>query len=272
MQQVRIWLMRLSVECQSKTFMSLHKNTSIIYAGGSDIGKVRERNEDSFLCCSFDNSDVSLLIVADGVGGHAGGAEASQLAVQTMRMSVEKALLQVRSGGGYAQQWLELTLKQAIVDANVSIIKQQKNKPEFNKMATTVVAILIKNNEVVLSYLGDSRCYQYDHEVLTQLTEDHTYLQDMLNTGKIDQHEFELLPMHNVISQALGLSVNPVIKISHYLLEKNTMYLLCSDGLTNCVSDAQIQYLLKTVVVPETCVDELIASANDNGGVEIGRA
>jgi len=248
--------------------MNIQWIANIVYAGGSDRGKVRERNEDCFLCCSFDNSDVSLLIVADGVGGYAGGAEASQLAVETMRNSVERALLQVHSGGGYAEQWLEFTLKQAMIDANSAIIHQQNTQPEYEHMATTIVAVLIKSSEMVLSHLGDSRCYLYASQKLIQLTEDHTYLQDMLNAGKIDQHEFESLPMHNIISQALGLTVEPVINIEHLLLEKNAMFLLCSDGLTNCVSDSQIKYLLKTVRPVEACVDELIASANDNGGVD----
>jgi len=241
---------------------------NVIFAGGSDRGKVRERNEDSFLCCSFDNSDVSLLIVADGVGGYAGGAEASQLAVKTMRESVEKALLLAHSGGGYAEKWLELTLKQAVADANSAIIRQQNSQIEFNNMSTTVVALLIKENEMVLSYLGDSRCYQYAEQTLTQLTEDHTYLQDMLNAGKISQKEFETLPMHNVISQALGLKSDPIIKIQHVKLEENIKFLLCSDGLTNCLSDESIKNLLQTVEPLDMCVDELIASANDNGGVD----
>ena len=248
--------------------MSLLGMGNIIYAGGSDRGKVRERNEDSFLCYSFANSDVSLLIVADGVGGYAGGAEASQLAVETMRASVEKALLLAHSGGGYAEQWLELTLKQAISDANSTIIHQQTTHIKFNNMSSTVVALLIKNNEMVLSYLGDSRCYQYIDQTLTQLTEDHTYLQDMLNAGKISQKEFETLPMHNVISQALGLKIDPTIKTQHLVFEKNITFLLCSDGLTNCLSDAQIKNLLETIEPLDKCVDELIASANDNGGVD----
>jgi len=248
--------------------MTSPKVITIKYAGGSDRGKVREQNEDSYLCCSFDNSDVSLCIVADGVGGYAGGAEASLLAAQTMRTSVEKALLLAQSGGGYAEQWLALTLDQAIVDANLAILNQQKAQPEFEQMATTVVVMLIKNNQMVYGHLGDSRGYQYVDKLLTQLTEDHTYLQDMLNAGKINQHEFELLPMHNIISQALGLSAEPEIKICHLCLQKNAMYLLCSDGLTNCISDAQIQHILETGLPVEACVDELITSANDNGGVD----
>ena len=265
---VQTWQVPLSVACQGEQLMNIQGITNIVYAGGSDRGKVRERNEDSFLCCSFDKSDVSLLIVADGVGGYAGGAEASQLAVAIMRSSVERALLQAHSGGGFAEHWLELTLKQAMIEANLAIIHQQNTLPEYEHMATTIVAILIKSSEMVLSHLGDSRCYLYSSQKLIQLTEDHTYLQDMLNAGKIDQHEFESLPMHNVISQALGLTVEPVINIEHLWLEKNAMFLLCSDGLTNCVSDSQIQYLLKTVRPVEACVDELIASANDNGGVD----
>ena len=241
---------------------------SIIYAGGTDRGKVRQQNEDSILMTEFEHSDVLLLQVADGVGGHEGGEVASKLAVESIRDYVAKAVLQARSGGGYGSDWLELTLQHAIADANSKILEQQKLRKNLCKMATTIVATLIHQNDMVISHLGDSRCYKYTQQQLTQITEDHTMLQKLLNEGKIDQDEFESLPMHHMISQAVGINNAPDVQVNRLIFNKDISYLLCSDGLTNCVSDAQIQYVLNKYENLESIVDELITRANDNGGVD----
>lgn len=242
--------------------------SSISYAGGTDRGKVRLQNEDSILLSGFEHSDVVLLIVADGVGGHKGGEVASKLAVESIHDYVEKSVLQAHSGGGYGSDWLELTLSHAIFETNTKLIKQQNENQDLNNMATTVVAMLYHNDAIVISYLGDSRCYQFHDNTLTQLTEDHTMLQKLLNEGKINQQEFESMPMHHMISQALGLTPEPDVQVSRLQFDEQSSYLLCSDGLTNCVSDAQIQYILEKNEQLESAVDELITEANDNGGVD----
>lgn len=244
------------------------KITSINYAGGTDKGKVRQQNEDSILLCGFEHSDVVLLIVADGVGGHEGGEVASKLAVESIKDSIGKAVLQAHSGGGYAENWLQLTLQHAVLEANKHILEQQVEHPQYHRMATTLVALLIHNEEIALSHLGDSRCYQFDSKQFIQLTEDHTVLQKMLNDGKIDQNEFEILPLHHMINQALGLSEFPDVYVNQFTFEKDTIYLLCSDGLTNTVADAQIQHVLTVNNQLDSCVDELITRANDNGGTD----
>jgi len=240
----------------------------INFAGGTDRGKVRLQNEDSILMSNFEHSNVVLLIVADGVGGHKGGEVASKLSVDSIHEYVEKSVLQAHSGGGYGSDWLELTLSHAIFETNTKLIKRQNENQELNNMATTVVAMLIHNDEIVISYLGDSRCYQFHDNTLLQLTEDHTMLQKLLNEGKINQHEFETMPMHHMISQALGLTPDPDIQVTRLPYNDQTRYLLCSDGLTNCVSDAQIQHILENNKQLESAVDELITKANDNGGID----
>jgi len=240
----------------------------ISFAAGSDRGKVREQNQDSVLISKFEHSDVILLQVADGVGGYAGGEVASKLTVEVMQASVAKAILLANSGAGYASDWLEATLQHAIKEANLQLIKQQSLLADLADMATTIVAMLIHNNSLVIGHLGDSRCYQLNNNHLTQLTEDHTALQKLLNEGKINQQEFEVLPMHHVISQAVGLIKTPEIKLHKMSLKQHSCYLLCSDGLTNCVSDAQIQHILNKKNSLENLVDELIVSANDNGGAD----
>jgi len=238
------------------------------YAGGTDKGMVREQNEDSVLYCSFEHSDVSLLIVADGVGGHEGGAIASKLAVESIRKNISNAVLLAHSGGGYAENWLELSLHHAINEANKELLEQQVEQPELRHMATTVVALLVMNNEAVLSHLGDSRFYEFKKPVITQVTEDHTVLQKLLNEGKIDQAQFEELPMHNMISQALGLTDDIDIYTSRFELQKNCKYLLCSDGLTNCLADEEIAEVMSSNDDLNSCVDQLLTLANDNGGLD----
>lgn len=241
---------------------------TINYAGGTDRGKVRAQNEDSILMSGFEHSDVVLLVVADGVGGHKGGEVASKLSVDSLHEFVEKSVLQAHSGGGYGSDWLELTLSHAVFETNARIIKHQQENIDLNNMASTVVAMLIHNNEFVISYLGDSRCYQFQDDTLVQLTEDHTMLQKLLNEGKINQQEFENMPMHHMISKALGLSPEPDVQVSRLVCDSKTSYLLCSDGLTNCVSDEQIQHVLSKNDQLESAVDELITQANDNGGID----
>ena len=241
---------------------------TILFYGGTDKGRVREQNEDSVLYCQFAHSEVILLVVADGVGGHAGGEVASQLCVQQMHDTVEKAVLQANSGGGYGSQWLTKTLTQATHDANQAIVQKQQQALELEQMASTVVSLLIRGNEAALCHLGDSRSYVYAEQQLIQMTEDHTMLQDMLNEGQIDQQTFELSPMHHIISQALGINEQPDLPVQHFFLQQQARYLLCSDGLTDCVSDAQIQHILEQCSDPAQCIDDLIVQANDNGGTD----
>ena len=245
-----------------------NKTQLITYAGGTDKGLVREQNEDSILSCSFDHSEVSLFIVADGVGGHEGGAVASKIAVETIKNVISKAVMLANSGGGYGEQWLENTLLHAIEESNNELLKRQVEQAQYSTMATTVVAVLVNKQQAVLSHLGDSRCYLYKNSELFQLTEDHTVLQKLLNEGKINQQQFNDLPMHNMISQALGLSDQIELNIQQLNLQESVKYLLCSDGLTNCLTDEQIVEVLSSYTDLDECVDELITRANDNGGLD----
>ena len=245
--------------------MSL-ESQSLCFAGGSDKGMVREQNEDSVLYCRFEHSDVSLMIVADGVGGHEGGAVASKFVINSIKELVAKAVLLAHSGGGYAEEWLQNTLLNAIEEANNELLIEQRNQPQYRNMATTVVALLINEDRAVLGHLGDSRCYLYANSKLTQLTEDHTVLQNLLNEGKITKKQFNDLPLHHMISKAIGLTSEPEISVSRFELKPDSEYLLCSDGLTNSLSDEEIESVLSHYSDLSNCVDELITRANDNGG------
>jgi len=238
----------------------------ICFAGGTDKGMVREQNEDSVLYCRFEHSDVCLMVVADGVGGHEGGAVASKFVINSIKALVEKAVLLAHSGGGYAEDWLPSTLLHAIEEANNELLLEQRKQPQYQNMATTVVAMLTNENSAVLGHLGDSRCYLYANSKLTQLTEDHTVLQSLLNEGKISKKQFNDLPLHHMISKAIGLASEPEISLRGFKIEQDSEYLLCSDGLTNSLSDEEIQSVLSEYSDLSRSVDELITRANDNGG------
>jgi len=209
-----------------------------------------------------------LLVVADGVGGNAGGEIASKLTLEFMSSSIEKVVAEENMSNGYNESWLASTLHYAITTANTQLIEQQKMNDALSEMATTVVALLIHNNKVALSHLGDSRCYQFKSPELTQLTEDHTVLQALLNQGKINQHEFAASPMHHMISKAVGPIEDIEITVSCFEFDQQAYYLLCSDGLTDCLTHDQIQHILMQNESAEKMVEKLIDSANNQGGFD----
>lgn len=234
----------------------------IDFAGGTDIGRVREQNQDSILLSSFQHSDVHVFVVADGVGGHKGGEVASQLAVDTIKETIQKAVLQASSGGGYGEHWLETTLEHAILEANKKILQEQQD-PDLYNMATTVVALLIKDTQIAISHLGDSRCYAYCNNNLTQITQDHTVLHSLSHTA-VDENSV----YSHLITKALGLTDYPEVEVERISYVPGTTYLLCSDGLTNCLSDQQINQLMDASTELAETIDALITYANDNGGID----
>ena len=241
---------------------------SIKIYGGTDRGMVRENNQDAIGYLQFDHSDISLAIVADGVGGHAGGEIASRLAVETIEEYLRKAVLQATSGGGYTEQWLEQMLRHAIEAANDAIAREQLLEKTLENMATTIVSLLIRNDNLALAHLGDSRCYRWKDDELTQLTTDHTIAQQLLDEGAITRKQFSVSPYHHVISQALGLKIDIKLQPEVLTAQPGDTYLLCSDGLTNCLNDQQIASVLNRNSDLESSVDELITRANDAGGVD----
>jgi len=235
---------------------------------GTDTGLVRENNQDSLAVHSWQDEAISMAMVADGVGGYTGGEIASRLAVDSILQQLEKRIQQARSGGGFGQHWMADVLRETVHYANQQILEQQHQSLDLKRMSTTLVMLLFKDDQFSLTHQGDSRCYRLRHSNLEQLTTDHTLAQEMLDEGAIDQRAFEHSPYHHVLSQGLGLADELGQTIHQEALQAGDLFLLCSDGLTNCVSDAVIQTVLNQSIEPQQMVDELIAQANDNGGID----
>ena len=215
---------------------------------GTDIGRVREGNEDSFLI------EPPLYAVADGMGGHRGGEVASQLALET----VERLF---RSGRG--------TLEHQIREANRAVFERSAEDRSVAGMGTTLTAALVRDGEVHLAHVGDSRAYLLRAGALRQLTQDHTLVGRMIRAGEISEAEAEVHPHRNVLTRVVG--TEPDVRVDERdvgLLEGDRL-LLCSDGLTNMVTEDQVQAVLEAVPTnPQEAADRLVRAANRAGGVD----
>ncbi|MDH5471566.1 MAG: protein phosphatase 2C domain-containing protein [Gammaproteobacteria bacterium] len=234
--------------------------------GGTDRGKVRANNQDSICFNQFNKPSQLLAIVADGVGGHAGGDVASKLAVNVIEEHFRKAVMLANSGAGYSDNWCLQNIDKAIQLANQEIKQQQGEDERLASMATTVVMLVAIDDTAGFSYLGDSRLYGWRDNCLNQLSKDHTVAQQMIDDGVLTDDQASMSPYHHVLTRGLGIKGDIDIVTYNLNLQSRDIYLLCSDGLTNCLSDDAIEQILASDMDIKLKVDELIAAANDNGG------
>lgn len=227
----------------------------------SDIGKVRHVNEDSVLIGKL-NDRVNYAIVADGMGGHQAGDVASQLAVEAFRKIVlqhdELEHLSIEDG--------KRIVKTAIRQANEDIYMLASKMEQYHNMGTTIVAALIWHDQVVIGHVGDSRAYLASEKEIQRLTEDHSLVNVLIQSGQITEEEAEHHPRKNVLTRAIGTDSNVDIDIDVFSWKDKPYLLLCSDGLSNRVSEAQIVDLLAEQTSIDTKADKLIEHALNAGG------
>ena len=225
----------------------------------SDVGRAREINEDYFFI-SFPDDPVQLYIVADGMGGYNGGEIASRLAVDYAKNYILSNYEKVNKD---KQSLLEL-VKNSTQYANMGVYERAQSKKELNKMGTTLDVCLIHQNRVYISHIGDSRIYRLRKDFFRRLTKDHSYVQQLVDEGKISKQESINHPDKNMLMKALGVSsfVEPDAMVKGFL--KGDIILMCSDGLTNMVSEKDIVQLIKEN--PTDATKMLAQTANDNGG------
>ncbi|MGR9043978.1 MAG: PP2C family protein-serine/threonine phosphatase [Gammaproteobacteria bacterium] len=211
----------------------------------SHPGKVRANNEDSFL----EFPELQVWAVADGMGGHHCGEVASAIGLTTLHRSLV-------AGDD---------LVDAIQKAHLDIKGQAEQEPEKTGMGTTLVALQVEADDYRVAWVGDSRAYLWRNG-LTQLTRDHSYLQMLLDQGLIDRESAKTHPFNNIILQALGSSDKELVTVDVIdgKLEKDDIVLLCSDGLTGQVNDAEIAAILAGDCKPDQKADQLMAAALAN--------
>ena len=233
--------------------------------GQTHIGKVRQMNQDAFGL--YD--DLSLWIIADGMGGHAGGEIASQLAVEKMASYIRTRTATFLNNQ-HDSGWWKALLGEAMEQANQAIRDHAREHIEYTGMGTTAVAVHISGPSPALAtiaHAGDSRAYLLRDQSLSQLTRDHSLIEERIEMGIITPDQAWTHPLRHVLTRALGIEPSVMPSVNSFELKENDQILLCTDGLTKMMMD---QHILDTILNTNTNLDgicqALIEEANKEGG------
>jgi serine/threonine protein phosphatase PrpC len=226
-------------------------------AARTDVGVVRSGNEDTYLMVS----ERGLFVVADGMGGHAAGEVASDMAA---RIVAEE----YRPVRGMSDDELMAQMVGAIRSANGAIFKRTIQEQDKRGMGTTATVLALLPRRYLIGQVGDSRAYILRGGVLTQLTKDHSYVQEQVDAGRLSPEEARVHPYANVITRCVGSNGDVVPDLFLGTLEAGDLLLLASDGLTGMLEDEDLRVVMASGDSLETMVDRLIADANRRGGLD----
>lgn len=225
--------------------------TSDKSAAVSHVGKIRANNQDSGYAGSH------LFVVADGMGGHAGGDVASAIALKRI-MEADRVFASAEDA--------EFALQSALLAANSMLAETVFEHPELTGMGTTVSAILRADDKIAMAHIGDSRIYLLRDGKLKQITSDHTFVQRLVDSGRITQEEAAVHPRRSVLMRVLGdVDASPEIDTTIFDVKPGDRWLLCSDGLSSYVSDDKIEATLKSVATAKHAADRLVKESLDQG-------
>ena len=227
----------------------------------SDVGRVREINEDSFYI-SDSLDEVQIYMLADGMGGYKGGEIASKLAIQSAKNYIENNFKQIEKDKDSIIQLVGSSVEYA----NMIVYEKSKENKELDGMGTTLDVCLIYNNRVFIGHVGDSRVYRIRKEFMRKLTQDHSYVQKLVKDGTITKEEAVHHPQKNMLMKALGCNafVEPDVMVKGFL--KDDILIMNSDGLTNLVSQDDMFREAKKDI--EQAPKELVKLANEKGGYD----
>ena len=227
-------------------------------AGKTDVGRVRQENQDDYRAGELPGGAVWAL-VCDGMGGAKGGREASQGACNVIENFFQEQYAQCGAGQD------EPFLKKALLYANRFVFQKAAHEEALAGMGTTAVCALVRSGNVYLCHAGDSRAYLIRDGKLTQLTHDHSYVQELVDCGTITEEEAEHHPQKNIITKALGVDYRLEPEFTAAKLKREDRLLLCTDGLTNMVPVEEMEELLAQGTFYDL-PDRLIEAANAHGG------
>lgn len=250
--------------------VELTHRVHLTVAAKTDMGRVRENNEDKheFFIAESDEELASrghVLIVCDGMGGHEAGQIASELAVKTF----------IEVYRSHPAESAEAAAEAAVIAANRFVCDNARAIPSRKGMGTTLSAMLVVQNRAVIAHVGDSRIYRLRGEELTMLTVDHTWVEDTVRMGMMSREEAEAHPYRHMLTRAVGTEDTVPVMVETFDLEEGDLYLLCSDGVTNHVSDQMIHDTLAASSPSEAAwsvVNQaLIGGGSDNATVIVAR-
>ena len=227
--------------------------------GNTNTGMVRGNNEDAY----GNYPDLSLYIVADGLGGHAGGEVASRIAVESIKEYIESAYKYK------TPEDIKTKIIKAIKEASTRIMLEANKGYNLQGMGTTVVVVKIQGDKAIVAHVGDSRAYLIKGEVITQITKDHTVVEEYIRLGLLTPQDAAYHPSRHILSRALGVSDDVDVDITAIQLWAGDTIILCTDGLTNMLPEKKIfDTVLESRPSPEKITERLISLANQNGGID----
>lgn len=240
----------------------------------TDVGLMRDHNEDAVAS----DERYGFVLLADGMGGYNAGEVASEIAVLSIAAELTEALehqpaevneMRLTSHYFGEMQAEAKLVKTAVKNANDSIYNVSISVPECEGMGTTIVLGLFANNQLLVGHIGDSRLYRFRDLKLTQLTEDHSLLQEQINAGLITIEQAKFATNKNLVTRALGVDPQVELTLQEYDVAVGDIYLLCSDGLSDLLDASNIESILAAPMVNlEHAANDLVNMANDYGGTD----
>ena len=226
----------------------------------TDPGLMRDNNEDSIAV----DDPTHLCILADGMGGYNAGEIASGMATAFIKSELGRWLSQVgRHANG---KELRRAMEICVENANHSIFNAANSNPQYSGMGTTLVVGAFQNTRLMLGHIGDSRCYRWRAGQLQQITKDHSLLQEQIDAGLITPQQALTSVNKNLVTRALGVEDAVLLEVNEHRVELGDIYLMCSDGLSDMISDDAIAAILLGAKSLEQTARHLVAAANDAGG------
>lgn len=235
-------------------------------AGVTDVGRLRDHNED---CIGID-ADVGLAVLADGMGGYSAGEVASGIAVATLMTNLKAALVNSQpqlTGHNGSDPVGVVLLRDGITRANSSILLAAAGQTQYSGMGTTLVTALFHDDRMAVGHVGDSRLYRWRDDGFEQITRDHSLLQEQIDRGLLTREQARRSQNKNLVTRALGIDPGVAAEIHVHGVLPGDIYLMCSDGLSDMVSDEDMHLVLSSMRDKlQLAADHLVRLANDHGG------
>lgn len=226
----------------------------------TDPGRCRENNEDSV---AFDDQAL-VAVLADGMGGYNAGEIASGMATAFIKAELSRWLSE--AGANAQIRDIRRAMEICVDNANIAIYNSANANPSFAGMGTTLVLGVIKDGRLLVGHIGDSRCYRIRQGRMEQITKDHSLLQEQMDAGLITPEQAAGSPIKNLVTRALGVEQGVMLEVNEFSIEPGDVYLMCSDGLSDMVSDEVIVRIACEDLRLEPLAEHLILAANECGG------
>ena len=230
------------------------------FCARTDQGRARDNNEDSI---AFEEH-AKVAVLADGMGGYNAGEIASGMATAFIKSELSRWILE--AGSTAQAKEVRRAMEICVDNANMAIYNSANSNSAYAGMGTTLVVGVFKDDRLFLGHIGDSRCYRLRAGILSQITKDHSLLQEQIDAGLISPEQAANSSIKNLVTRALGVEDMVMLDVNEHVVEPGDLYLMCSDGLSDMVNDE----LIARIISEESGLDQktglLISTANENGG------